>query len=238
MQGAREQIMQRHSVFISLPILCGAAFLSFGQSQAFAARTQAEQATQLLARSQVLDSKCSFLTSSEHEQLSALVARAELALAGRTSVDITKQALARGRLEAQSASCTDAERADLNTILNSARQAANMAPKAETKVEVAATQPEVKPVAKAKRVKVMVPVSTVQIKKPQVKMKSGLLQYASITEKYYLARRCGSMSSRQIQGFYKSVVNSHQQVLSDFGRATVANVMQQSESKANSQSCS
>jgi hypothetical protein len=238
--------MQRQSIFISLPIICAISYLGAGQRSAFAGDTQAEQATQLLARSQVLDSKCSFLASSEHEQLTNLVARAELALAGRIGVDTTKQALARGRAEGQAATCTESERADLNNILNSASQAASMAPKTEPKMEVAAAQqepqvkaePEPKPVAKTKRVKVVLPASTQPVAKPKTKTNAALLQYASITEKYYVARRCGSMSSKQIQSFYQSVVSSHQQVLSDFGRSAVANVMSQSESKANAQSCS
>jgi hypothetical protein len=231
--------MKRQSIVISLPLICAAAFMGLGHPQAFAGESQAEQATKLLARSQVLDSKCNFLSSTEHEQLTNLVARAELALAGRTSVDVTKQALATGRAQGQAASCTETERADIRMIFGSASQAASMAPKPEPKQEVAMAQPapEPKMIAKPKRVKVLLPFSTEPLKKTKSKSNAALMQYASITEQYYVARRCGSMSAKKMQGFYQNVVSTHQQVLSDFGRSAVASVMQQSESKANAQSC-
>jgi hypothetical protein len=231
--GIGSKTMQRILPFISLPLLCGAAFLILSHNSAFAA-SQAEQATQLLARSQVLDAKCKFLTNEEHDELSSLVAKAELALAHRTSIDITKQTLAAGRVQGQGATCNDSERADISNILSSARQAAAAAPKVEV---VQSPLPKPKITLKAKRIKVALIAAVEAPKKPQVKMKSALLQYASITEKYYLARRCGSMSARQIQSLYSNVVDSHHAVLSDFGRNAVANVMQQSESKANELSC-
>jgi hypothetical protein len=230
MRNLKDEMMQRSSFYISLPLIISTALLGLGHRQAFAAESQAELATQLLARSQTLDTKCNFLASAEHDELTSLVARAELALAARTSVDATNQALARGRSQGQLATCTDSEKADINNILNSARQAANMV---VPKVEVAAVQPAAKP----KRTKLVEPVTAQPVKKPQAKLKSSLFQYASITEKYYLARRCGSMSSRKIQSLYSMVVDTHHTVLSNFGRAAVANVMQQSESKANEQSC-
>ena len=83
----------------------------------------AEQATQLLARSQALEEKCKFLTAAQREELSAFVAKAEVAMVAKSSVNSTKSLITIGRAQGKSATCTDAERADLIDIISAAQQA-------------------------------------------------------------------------------------------------------------------
>ncbi len=231
--------MSRRGLLINITFLLAATAMLSTQQQAFADDAQAQQAIKLLARSESLDLKCNFLKSADRDELTALMARAELAMAKRTSVDITKSAMAIGHASGKNATCTDAEHADLNVILSSAKQAAAQVSVPPVQEQVAAIVPP-KPAAqplKPPRIKVILNAEAASEPKIKSPTKAGLAQYASLTERYYLARRCGSMSAREISGFYQTVINTHQAVLSTFGRNAVATVMQQSETKANAQSC-
>ncbi len=231
--------MSRGILLINITFVLAATALLSTQPQAFADDMQAQQAIKLLARSESLDSKCKFLNPVELDELTALMARAELALAKRTSVDVTKSAMAMGHVSGKGATCTEAEHTDLNLILSSAKQAAAQATVPLVQEQVATimpSKPTEKPI-KTPRIKIILNADAAAEPKIKSSAKAGLAQYASITERYYLARRCGSMSAREISGFYQTVVNTHQAVLSTFGRNAVASVMQQSESKANAQSC-
>ena len=69
--------------------------------------------------------------------------------------------------------------------------------------------------------------------------KAGSLdQYAQLTQKYYLARRCNVMTYGEISSLYKNVVSTHTNVVANFGVAAVRGVMQKSEARAKSGSCS
>jgi hypothetical protein len=243
----RKYAMRRGSILISLPVIVGTTVFLAVQPPAYAVELAAEQATELLARSQALNEKCNFFNSVDRDELSGYAARAELALARRESVDITKQILARGRSAAKTTPCSETERAGISEILATAREAAAMAaaapkPKAAApveKVQVAQVVMRPAPVTKSKpdKLRVLVNVEAEPPKKMLRKQVAGLNQYANITERYFTARRCGTMSARAISNFYQTVVASHKQVVSNFGRAAVADVMQQSESKANARSC-
>jgi hypothetical protein len=229
--------MNRGTLLSSIRFAVAATTLLLIQQPAIAAEGKAQQAIELLARAQTMDAKCKFLDEADQYDLSNLMARAELALAQRTTIEITKQALARGRNAGSNAMCNDAERAEILLILSSAKQAAAQAPVRETAMAAAPEKPVVE-IKKSPRIKVVMKVESLPKLKTIPKSKTGLVQYANITERYYLARRCGNMSSRQIAGFYQNVVNTHEAVLATFGRSIVAKAMQKAESKANSQSCS
>lgn len=207
--------MRRERLLLKVSFVLATTVIFANQQQALAQDAQARQAIELLARSQALDTKCKFLGDAEHDDLSSLLARAELALAQRTTVSITKQALEQGRTAGQSAACSADEQAQISLILSSAKQAA----------------------AKAPRIKVVINADGPTGIKATHWKNVGLAQYASITERYYLARRCGNMSPRQISSFYQTVVNTHQSALFTYGRAAVVGVMQQSELKAKAQNC-
>lgn len=231
--------MRRGIILINITFVLAATALLSTQQQAFADDMQAQRAIKLLARSEALDSKCKFLNSADRDELTALMARAELAMAKRTTVDITKNAMTLGHASGKNATCTEAEHGDLNLILSAAKQAVakvTVPPVQEQVATMIPARPVVQPL-KTPRIKIILNADAPTEPVAQPHMKAGLSQYASLTERYYLARRCGSMSAREISGFYQTVVNTHQSVLSTFGRSAVATVMQQSESKANAQSC-
>jgi hypothetical protein len=209
-----------------------AAAIVFGlHSSAYANDASAELAAGLLAKSQAIDTKCKFLTSSEHDEISNLVARAEIALARRESIAATKAVMARNNLAGRNASCSASEHAEVSNILAAAKAAVSAAP------VVVAAKP--KPAMVRSTIILAQPKNSIPQAKPMaLKPVSGLAQYATITERYYLARRCGNMSSRAITDFYQTVVSTHKQVLSSFGRRAVAGIMHESQSRAGTKSCS
>jgi hypothetical protein len=222
----------KSNLFIAGVILLGIT------GDAIANDKAAELAAGFLAKAQAIDVKCKFLNSSEHDQISNLVARAEIALARRESVAKTKLVMSRSSEQGRTASCSDSERTEVTGILAAAQAAIEHTPIAPQVATVAAKSAAVNRVmffAKSKKVPAVVKPRAVQV--IAVRPVSGLKQYASLTERYYLARRCGGLSPRAITNFYQTIVSTHKQVLSGFGRRAVADVLRQSESHANSKSC-
>ena len=214
----------RAAVFTSILLTSFSTYLC---QQASAATFAAEQATEMLARAQAVQQKCKFLTASQNEELSRFVARAEIAMVSKSSTKSTKAIIANGRAQGQKAACSDIERTDILDILIAAQQAsARIKP------------PATKPVAVEKP---RLAVAAVKKPVPELVQKSiptgNLSQYAQLTKRYYLARRCNSMSISSINSLYRNVVASHRNVVSNFGVPAVRNVMQQSEQRANQSSC-
>lgn len=219
-----------HSIarLITLPFLFG-TFTSFAAAEA----VSPEQATELLVKSQVLDAKCNFLTAAEHRTLSNLAARAEIALATQQSVSKVSAALARGKVKGKSASCSDVEKAEVLGILNAAQLASAQA------AQLASTHAaqDLAPAAPKKRI---IPSFTnkIAVKKLIAKDAISLSDYASLTQRYYLQRRCANMSSKAMGAFYQAVVTTHKNTLQTFGRASTAAAMRRAEAKAATQTCS
>ena len=195
----------------------------------------AEQATQLLARSQALEEKCKFLSAAQHDELSAFMARAEVAMVTRTSAKAAKLLISSGRAQAKGAMCTNAERMDIVDILGAAQQATMH------KIQTAQMSPPVKPAAMPAQSEKPKPMFA-KLNKPAVEVKSvttkpKLNQYAKLAERYYLARRCNSMSISSINSLYKTVVSTHRDVIVSFGVPAVRAVMKRSEQQANVTQC-
>jgi hypothetical protein len=204
-----------------------ASFPTYSCQQASAATFAAEQATEMLARAHAVQQKCKFLTANQNEELSRFVARAEIAMVSKSSTKATKAIIANGRAQGQKAACSDTERTDILDILNAAQQAS-----------AGSRPPAAKPVAIEKP-----RLSLVAVKKtaPDAVQKSALTgnlgEYAILTKRYYLARRCNSMSMSSINSLYRNVVATHRKVVSNFGVPAVRNIMQQSEQRASQSSC-
>jgi hypothetical protein len=192
-------------------------------SQTYAATVAAAQATEMLARAYAVQQKCRFLNERQNEMLSSFVAKAEIAMVSQSSSKFTKSIIANGRNQGKKAICSSVERADSIDIINAAQQA------------TARTEP-----VKVKNSIRIIPAAKKSA--PQATQSyfgtNGLAQYAQLTKRYYLARRCGSMSASAINTLYRSVVTRHRNVLSNFGVPAVRNIMQQSERSANQSSCS
>ena len=223
--------------FIS-PLLISSALVLL-QSPSNAAAVGAEEATRLLARSQALEAKCKFLTSSQHDELSGFVAKAEIAMVAKSSTANAKSIIASGRAIGRSAVCNNQEHADIIDILSAAHQATS------GKVQIIAAptpQPvEKKPVAIVAQAERPLFVRPLEIApKPTVEpfpTTDALNHYAALTQHYYLVRRCHTMSLAPIASLYKDVVSSHHTAVASYGVPAVRAIMKQSESKAKASSC-
>jgi hypothetical protein len=205
-------------VFLQAALPCFLTWAAFA-SPVMSETVAAETAAHLLAKSYAVDSKCRYLNGAGHEELAALVARAEVALASQTDVATTKSTMAAGRNAGQAAICSADREAEVNDVLSAARAASQMA---DTSPPAAAT-PDAKPAVQAS---------------PKVRPGGNLQSYAAMTERYYRARRCFSMPLRQMQSFYQDVVATHRVMVKTYGVSAVAAVMHQSESRADQQGCS
>lgn len=209
----------RTAIFTSIIL---ASFSTFSFQKTSAATLAAEQATEMLARAQAIQQKCKFLNASQHEALSSFVAKAEIAMVSKSSIKFTKATIANGRAQGQKATCSDIERADIIDVINAAQQATAGSKQVRTEKPI-----QIIPVTKK---------SSAQPTQKPIRA-DGLAQYAQLTKRYYLARRCNSMSVSSINNLYKSVVATHRNVVTNFGVASVRNIMQQSEQRANQSSC-
>ena len=120
--------------------LSAAVLLTLAHTLAYAAATPAEQAAEMLARAQSVDMKCSYLNAADKDTLSNLVARAELALATRESIEATKATLRSGHAAGLAASCNANEKQAVHSIFGVARQA-SIAPPSNATTRIAATAP-------------------------------------------------------------------------------------------------
>ena len=186
-------------------------------SPAMSETVAAETAAHLLAKANAVDSKCHYLNSAGHDELAALVARAEVALASQTDVATTKSTMAAGRNAGQAAICSADREAEVNDVLSAARAASQM-----VDTSPSAATPDAKPAIQTS---------------PKVRPSGNLQSYAAMTERYYRARRCFSMPLRQMQSFYQDVVATHRVMVKTYGVPAVAAVMHQSESTADHQAC-
>ena len=197
---------------ITLPVLA-LPLAALATKPALAETVGIERALELLAKSAVVDNKCNVLTVSERDELSTYVAKAEVAAAEKTTLEVTRSALSAGKKQGQAAPCGSEASYEVKETLIAAREAINAATQEEgAQAEPAAAIPA--PVAK-----------------------SSLSAFGQVIEVYFLERRCTYLSKRKINSFYKAVVKGHFAVVSEFGKAAVSKVMKSAEARSNYQSC-
>jgi hypothetical protein len=222
----------RHSrLLISLPLLFLPLALPGLSQSAHANALDTEQATVVLARAHGLNGKCQFLSPAASDELSSYIARAEIAAAEQLGVETARAALQRGTAAAKQAPCDEAMRSEVNETLSAAREAISQAGTMAAAQTAAAQPAQLAPAQK--------PAKKVAAAKPAAgKAKpAGLGSYAQMAETYYLARRCGSMSARQISKYYKSVVSTHRSSVAAYGVPAVAAVLKKAEARAKARSC-
>ena len=179
------QMLKFSQFLITLPLLV-LPLAALATKPALAETVGIERALELLAKSVVVDNKCNVLTVSERDELSTYVAKAEVAAAEKTTLDVTRSALSAGKKQGQAATCGTEASQEVKQTLIAAREAIN-----------AATQEESVPAE---------PVAAIPAPAP----KSGLSAYGRVIEIYFLERRCTYLSKRKINSFYKAVVRNHQ----------------------------
>ena len=106
-----------------------------------AATMDPREVTLMLAHSQALDNHCKILSATEAQDLRDLVARAEIALAGKYSVAVARETLAKGRADGKAAPCDAAASAQVRDILKAGMMATTQEPVAPTTEQSAAATP-------------------------------------------------------------------------------------------------
>jgi outer membrane biosynthesis protein TonB len=297
-------MMRRSLILFALPLFAGL------NGTALAGAMSPEQVGQLLAKSHAINSKCNILPEDKSQALRNVLARAEISLAEKVSVDAARKAMAAGRDEGKLAACDDAARKLVNdvsmmagkaTSTDVASEIASKAPApasepepavatevAEPKVDVKDENPvdvavaiaveppkptevpvaepaaeeqaiakkpvtpelEAQPKPKAKVEKVTKKPVAKKAEKPAAKKAAAKLakpgkpkaqnlgSYAALAERYYVARRCGSMSRGQIGALYNRVLVSHRQAMSKNRPRDVQQALRSAEARADGQRCS
>ena len=121
---------------ITLPLLA-LPFAALASKPALAETVGFERALELLAKSVVVDNKCNVLTVSERDELSNYVAKAEVAAAERTTVDVTRSALSAGQGQGRAETCGDEASQEVKATLIAAREAINSAEQGDSSGEPA-----------------------------------------------------------------------------------------------------
>ena len=198
---------------ITLPILA-LPLTALATKPALAETVGIERALELLAKSAVVDNKCNVLTVSERDELSTYVAKAEVAAAEKTTLDVTRSALSAGKKQGQAATCGTEASYEVKQTLVAAREAINAAPEESEPSEAVAA-----------------------VRAPAPAAKNSLSAFEEVIEVYFLERRCTYLSRRKINLFYKAVVRNHGAAVSEFGKPAVSKVMKAAEARSNYQSC-
>ena len=199
-------------LLITLPVLAF-PLSALVTKPALAETVGVERALELLAKSAVVDNKCNVLTVSERDELSTYVAKAEVAGAERTTLEVTRSALASGRKTGLSVFCGAQASKEVEETLIAAREAINKAAHEE-------------PAAPEAVAAIQAPAS-----------EGGLVVYGKVIEAYLLERRCTYLSKSKMNSFYQAVVKGQLAVVSEFGKPAVSKVMRTAEVRANAQSC-
>jgi hypothetical protein len=197
---------------ITLPLLA-LPLAALAPKPALAETVGFERALELLAKSVVVDGKCNVLTVSERDELSNYVAKAEVAAAEKTTIDVTRSALAAGQSQGRAETCGEEASREVKETLTAARNAINAAEQ-DDGIESEPARTVAAPAASG-----------------------GLSVYGRIIETYYVERRCTFLSRRKMNSFYKAVVRIHKAVVSEFGKPAVSKVMKSAEARSNYQSC-
>lgn len=205
--------MPKFSQFlITLPLLA-LPLGALASKPALAETVGFERALELLAKSVVVDNKCNVLTVSERDELSNYVAKAEVAAAEKTTIDVTRSALSAGQSQGRAETCGVVASQEVKETLAAAREVINAVGQDNSSAAE--------------------PTRTVATPAPR----GGLSVYGRIIETYYLERRCTFLSRRKMNSFYKAVVRSHRAVISEFGKPAVSKVMKSAEARSNYQRC-
>jgi hypothetical protein len=129
---------------------------------AHAAGMDPKEVTTMLARSQVLDSRCKILSTNESQDLRDLVARAEIALASKYSVTVARETLAKGRADGKLATCDATASAQVRDILNAGMQATTETPAAGKTEQTVAAAPQ--PIAQPEPKVAAAPIAPIEAK--------------------------------------------------------------------------
>ena len=209
-------------ILITLPLIVSPLSLLAGDPSHAATLSQAD-ALRLLAKSKAADTKCNILGANEADELASYLARAEIAMAQRNSVEDTQSTIAVGKTLGSAASCDTATTDEVNGTLDAARRAMAAVEEAESRDSQSLFR--VKP-GRAKAEESAGSRMTVTVER-----------YRQQAFAYYLERRCRHLPARQARSFWSSIVRQHGAALRRDGGRKVAAALRRAEASAESTPC-
>ena len=210
-------------LLVSLPLLA-LPVATIATKPVFAAGAAAE-AVLILSRARAADSKCSYLTPAERDELQRYAARAEIAAASQGSASAAKSAAAAGKADGAGAFCSQATQSDVRETLTAARQA------------VAATKTVAEELKAAKPKLRMAERSGIQRDDTRKPSGNSLGFYTKVVQAYYFERQCKSLPRADGKRFWRGIARLHYATVAQNGKPAVAGVMARAERKASGTSC-
>jgi hypothetical protein len=209
-------------MLITLPLIVSPLSLLAGDPSHAATLSQAD-ALRLLAKSKAANTKCNILGTVEADELASYLARAEIAMTQRSSVEDTQGTIAVGRTLGAATSCNAATIDEVNGTLDAARRAMVAVEEAESRDSQ----------------------SIFRIKPDKTKAKENVSSHMTVTVEryrqqafaYYLERRCRHLSARQARSFWSSIVRQHEAALRRDGGRKVATALRRAEASAEDTPC-
>ena len=247
--------------------LAAAVLLTLAHAVAYADTTAAEQAAEMLARVQSVDMKCGYLQATDKDTLSSLVARAELALATRESIEATKATLQRGHTAGLAASCNASEKQAVISVLAVARKASSVRPsKLTSAVAQKAEEPSAVPVERDAPVEKPLAMANVAVQEPGMPLahksksaeaaKPAMIAEAQVTKKakrpfattddltqYAQMTEAYYLALRcngggsQVSSLYASIMATHDNLMQSHGAREVSSVLHGARARAGSHGC-
>ncbi len=201
---------------------------------AFSETVTPMQAMELLAKSRSVDAKCLYLSETGRQELSDYVARGEIAAAERGGLAPARAAIAAGRESGSQVLCSPEARNEVEATVRAARDAvvtAQLRSTIDAEQSVASAEPgntdDPALTGKAESRKTLK-----RAAQPQ-----ALSTYGEQAMAYYVERRCGHLSNRDENSFWKAIVVQHNIALSRHGAGAVRQALRRAESSAAARSC-
>jgi hypothetical protein len=208
-------------MLITLPLIVSPLFLLASGPSHAATLSQAD-ALRLLAKSKAANTKCNILGAVEADELASYLARAEIAMTQRSSVEDTQGTIAVGKALGSAATCDTGTADEVNGTLDAARRAMVAVEDAESKNSR----------------------SVFRVKPDRAKAEESagsrtvtVDRYRQQAFAYYLERRCRHLPARQARSFWLSIVRQHKAALRRDGGRKVAAALRRAEASAESTPC-
>jgi hypothetical protein len=217
--------MQRVAkILFTLPLL-GLPLAALAPKAGAEAVTQLD-ALRLLAKSRAADDKCKVLAPGEAEELRGYMARAEVAAATRNSVSEVQSIISLGKALGATASCSPQTTAEIGATVAAARQAMSALERPRQSADEGTVQAGKE-----------TPATRIGERKTQAQRRGGLAAYGRQAFAYYVERRCGYLSRRDIRAFWTAVIREHKAAMSVYGGPAVASTLRRARSQADGMSC-
>jgi hypothetical protein len=229
---------------ITVPLLALPAAIALPKF-ALAGNPSPVQALELLATSKEIDAKCKQLSTGERQELSDYVARAEIAIARRTSAADAQSAITIGKAKGKAATCNEASQAQVRDMLTAARRAMANLPKRVAEngdglvIEDKSTVP-MRPSLDDQAPPLPLAQPEQSAPKSFVKRFPGhnmLQSYGAAAMAYYVERRCNHLPYPQARAFWNLIVERHGEALANNKRRAVAATLHTAQARADAMSC-